>query len=91
MELNGERGSLCFDLERLNELAFHDHTEEAVTAGFRRILVTQPGHPYLGDFQPPPPPGARVQAADGPERRRFRTSEPRTACKVTGIEASAPC
>ena len=52
IELNGERGSLSFDLERLNELAFHDHTEEAATAGFRRILVTEPGHPYLDAWWP---------------------------------------
>ncbi|GAA2963039.1 Gfo/Idh/MocA family oxidoreductase [Streptomyces enissocaesilis] len=53
VELNGERGSLAFDLERLNELSFHDHTEPAVTAGFRRILVTEPGHPYLEGWWPP--------------------------------------
>ena len=39
IELNGDRGSLAFDLERLNELQFHDRAEDAPTAGFRRILV----------------------------------------------------
>lgn len=53
IELNGEHGSLAFDLERLNELSFHDHTEPAVAAGFRRILVTEPGHPYLEAWWPP--------------------------------------
>jgi predicted dehydrogenase len=53
MELNGDRGSLAFDLERLNELQFHDHTEDAMTAGFRRIIVTEPGHPYLSGWWPP--------------------------------------
>ncbi|MFJ7069269.1 Gfo/Idh/MocA family protein [Streptomyces sp. NPDC101115] len=53
LELNGEKGSLAFDLERLNELSFHDHTEPAATAGFRRILVTEPGHPYLEGWWPP--------------------------------------
>jgi predicted dehydrogenase len=53
MELNGDRGSLAFDLERLNELQFHDHTEDAMTAGFRRVLVTEPGHPYLSGWWPP--------------------------------------
>ncbi|MFB7237180.1 Gfo/Idh/MocA family protein [Streptomyces sp. NPDC056269] len=53
LEINGERGSLAFDLERLNELSFHDHTEPAVTAGFRRILVTEPDHPYLEGWWPP--------------------------------------
>lgn len=53
IELNGERGSLAFDLERLNELAFHDHTEPAAHAGFRRIQVTEPDHPYLDAWWPP--------------------------------------
>jgi len=53
IELNGERGSLVFDLERLNELGFYDHGDDAATAGFRRILVTEPGHPYAGAWWPP--------------------------------------
>ncbi|MFF2848909.1 Gfo/Idh/MocA family protein [Streptomyces sp. NPDC058001] len=53
IELNGELGSLAFDLERLNELSFHDHTEPGVSAGFRRILVTEPDHPYLDAWWPP--------------------------------------
>ncbi|MFF3598123.1 Gfo/Idh/MocA family protein [Kitasatospora indigofera] len=52
IELNGERGSLAFDLERLNELHFHDGCEPAATAGFRRILVTEPEHPYLEAWWP---------------------------------------
>ncbi|NGO76404.1 Gfo/Idh/MocA family oxidoreductase [Streptomyces sp. YC504] len=53
LELNGEKGSLAFDLERLNELEFHDQTLPAGTAGFRRILVTEPEHPYLEAWWPP--------------------------------------
>ncbi|MES4887462.1 Gfo/Idh/MocA family oxidoreductase [Streptomyces sp. NPDC096012] len=53
IEINGDRGSIAFDLERLNELDFHDHTEPAATAGFRRILVTEPDHPYLEGWWPP--------------------------------------
>jgi predicted dehydrogenase len=53
IELNGELGSLAFDLERLNELNFYDRTEAESTAGFRRILVTEPGHPYLEAWWPP--------------------------------------
>lgn len=53
IELNGERGSLAFDLERLNELSYHDHTEPGTHAGFRRILVTEPDHPYLDAWWPP--------------------------------------
>ncbi|GLV79159.1 Gfo/Idh/MocA family protein [Streptomyces hygroscopicus] len=53
IELNGDHGSLAFDLERLNELSFHDHTEPAADSGFRRILVTEPEHPYLEAWWPP--------------------------------------
>ncbi|MFD9224333.1 Gfo/Idh/MocA family protein [Streptomyces sp. NPDC060064] len=53
LEINGELGSLAFDLERLNELSFHDHTEPAPSSGFRRILVTEPEHPYLEAWWPP--------------------------------------
>jgi predicted dehydrogenase len=53
IEVNGERGSLVFDLERLNELSFYDATEEAAVRGFRRILVTEPVHPYLAAWWPP--------------------------------------
>ncbi|WP_374222633.1 Gfo/Idh/MocA family protein [Streptomyces spinoverrucosus] len=53
IELNGERGSLAFDLERLNELWYHDGTEPDTHSGFRRILVTEPDHPYLEAWWPP--------------------------------------
>ena len=53
VELNGTAGSLSFDLERLNELEFHDHATDAAEAGFRRILVTEQDHPYLEAWWPP--------------------------------------
>ncbi|MGA5406741.1 Gfo/Idh/MocA family protein [Streptomyces lavendulocolor] len=53
LEINGARGSLAFDLERLNELSFYDGGEPARSAGFRRILVTEPDHPYLEAWWPP--------------------------------------
>ncbi|MGW4983059.1 Gfo/Idh/MocA family protein [Streptomyces mirabilis] len=53
LEVNGEGGSLFFDLERLNELHFYDGTAPAAEAGFRRILVTEPDHPYLSAWWPP--------------------------------------
>jgi predicted dehydrogenase len=40
-EINGTKGSLAFDLERLNEL---QHSEG--TKGFRTILVTEADHPF---------------------------------------------
>ena len=53
LEINGSDGSLAFDFESMNELQFHDHTEDGETAGFRRILVTEATHPYVGAWWPP--------------------------------------
>jgi predicted dehydrogenase len=53
VEVNGEHGSLAFDLERMNELEFYDATDPAEVQGFRRILVTEPSHPYLSAWWPP--------------------------------------
>ena len=52
IEVNGSRGSLAFDFEDMNVLEFYDGTEDAETAGFRRILVTEPTHPYVGSWWP---------------------------------------
>ncbi|MFC4056771.1 Gfo/Idh/MocA family protein [Planomonospora corallina] len=51
LEVNGALGSLAFDFEAMNELWFHDAAEPE--AGFRRILVTEPHHPYAGAWWPP--------------------------------------
>ena len=53
IEISGSAGSLAFDNESMNELAFYDGTEDSATAGFRRILVTEPTHPYLDAWWPP--------------------------------------
>jgi len=53
IELNGSSGSLAFDFERLNELHVYDGTVPAADAGFRRIMVTEPDHPYTGVWWPP--------------------------------------
>ncbi|WP_309080670.1 Gfo/Idh/MocA family oxidoreductase [Zhihengliuella sp.] len=53
LEINGSAGSVYFDFENLNELWFHDHALPAAEAGFRRILVTEPEHPFLEAWWPP--------------------------------------
>jgi predicted dehydrogenase len=62
VELNGSAGSLAFDLERLNELEFFSAPGNrgagggaggADPAGFRRVLVTEGGDPYLSAWWPP--------------------------------------
>ena len=46
-EVNGSNGSLTFDVERLNEL------EVADTKRFKRVLVTEPEHPFMRHWWPP--------------------------------------
>ena len=46
-EVNGSRGSLAFDVERLNELEVGD------ASGFKRLLVTETEHPFLRFWWPP--------------------------------------
>jgi predicted dehydrogenase len=53
IEINGERGSLAYDLEAFNELSYFDRSGSALTQGFRRILVTEPEHPYMAAWWPP--------------------------------------
>jgi predicted dehydrogenase len=53
IEINGSDGSLAFDLEDMNCLYVHDESEAAERAGFRRILVTESGHPYVAGWWPP--------------------------------------
>jgi len=53
LEVNGEKASLRFEFESMNELWVHDHTEEGKNAGFRRVLVTEGDHPYLEAWWPP--------------------------------------
>ena len=52
IEIYGDKGSLLFDLENLNELGFVDATAPVREQGFRRILVNEPGHPYLEAWWP---------------------------------------
>ncbi|MFF2031319.1 Gfo/Idh/MocA family protein [Arthrobacter sp. NPDC058192] len=52
LEVNGSKGSLSFDFEDMNILQFFDGAEDAESAGFRRIVVTEPEHPYVGKWWP---------------------------------------
>jgi predicted dehydrogenase len=52
-EINAEKGSLVFNLERMNELEYYDNAEGAETHGFRLIQATEGVHPYAGHYWPP--------------------------------------
>ncbi len=48
----GSDGAVRFDLESLNELWFYDGTLPEREQGFRRILVTEPEHPFIENWWP---------------------------------------
>ncbi|MCR1162569.1 Gfo/Idh/MocA family oxidoreductase [Paenarthrobacter sp. UW852] len=52
LEIYGDKGTILFDLEALNELGFLDGTVPVREQGFRRILVNEPEHPYLEAWWP---------------------------------------
>jgi predicted dehydrogenase len=52
VELNGELGSIVWDLGALNQLRLFDATEDPATQGFRTIQVTRAAHPYAGAWWP---------------------------------------
>jgi len=52
-EINGSRGSVAFDLERMNELEVFFVDDDADVQGFRTVNVTEPDHPYAGAWWPP--------------------------------------
>jgi hypothetical protein len=52
-EINGSKGSIVFELERLNELQFYNNADAAGRHGFRLIQATDPGHPYIANYWPP--------------------------------------
>jgi len=53
IEVNGEKASLRFEFESMNELWVHDHTVDGKDAGFRRVMVTEGDHPYVEGWWPP--------------------------------------
>jgi predicted dehydrogenase len=53
IEINGEKGSICFDLERMNELQVYWVGEEPTeTQGFHNVLVTEGYHPWWENWWP---------------------------------------
>jgi predicted dehydrogenase len=52
-EINGEKGSIRFNLERMNELdVFWVGDEPKETQGFRNVLVSEPFHPWWENWWP---------------------------------------
>lgn len=53
LEINGEKGSIRFNLERMNELdVFWVGDQPKETQGFRNVLVTEGYHPFWSNWWP---------------------------------------
>lgn len=51
-EINGSRGSIVFNMERMNELEYYNHEDPEDVRGFRVIQTTDGCHPYTGNYWP---------------------------------------
>jgi predicted dehydrogenase len=51
-EINGSKGSIVFNLERMNELHVLFDDDPADVRGFRTVLVTDGAHPYMEAWWP---------------------------------------
>jgi predicted dehydrogenase len=52
-EIYGEKGSIIFDFERMNELRFFSNDDPDYAQGFRTILATEESHAYIENWWPP--------------------------------------
>jgi predicted dehydrogenase len=52
-EIYGDKGSLLFDLERMNELKYFSADDPESEQGFRTILATEACHSYISNWWPP--------------------------------------
>ena len=52
-EMNGERGSVLFNLEEAHRLQYYDHGDDDNVHGWRDILVTDADHPYMSHWWVP--------------------------------------
>jgi len=52
-EINGSKGSVKFDFERMNELQVYFTDDADDVQGFRRVLATDPSHAYAAAWWPP--------------------------------------
>ena len=53
LEINGEHGSLEWDLHDLHRLEYFDHRVDGETRGWRSIHITDGDHPYMANWWVP--------------------------------------
>jgi len=52
-EMNGDKGSVYFNLEDAHQLQYYDHADDDHVHGWRSILVTDSEHPYMDHWWVP--------------------------------------
>jgi predicted dehydrogenase len=52
-EIYGSKGSISFDMEKMNELNYFSRDDSEGHQGFRTIQVTEAVHPYIANWWPP--------------------------------------
>lgn len=52
-EINGSKGSIRFNVERMNELEYFNREDPGDRQGFRSITVTEASHPWMSAWWPP--------------------------------------
>jgi predicted dehydrogenase len=52
-EINGDKGSVAFDLENFHELEYYNHGDDSRLRGWRNIQVWDSDHPYMKNWWVP--------------------------------------
>lgn len=52
IEINGSKGSIIFNMERMYELEYYNNADDPHVQGFRRIQVGEASHPYMENWWP---------------------------------------
>lgn len=52
-EINGSKGSVRFEFEKMNELRYYNNEDPSFERGFKTISVTEDEHKYAGYWWPP--------------------------------------
>ena len=52
IEINGSKGAIIFDMEKMNELEFYRVDDSSHIQGYRRIQVGEGDHPYMSHWFP---------------------------------------
>ncbi len=53
LEINGEHGSIAWDLHDLHRLSYFDHGDSGRTRGWRSVHITDGDHPYMKQWWVP--------------------------------------